>query len=622
MLFLGASPVLGAEGVAKIEKVVFRGNRMIDSDALRGAMRLRQPVSWNPFRKTPYLGPDYLNLDLYRVLDLCRDRGFPLAVVRDVEVRYIEGGRRVRVEIEIGEGPRCSIEEVRLEGTQPLLRQRALDRIGVRAGQVLSRTRIDGSRDALAAFYGEAGYFGSRAFVDVILRGEAATVVYRVHEGPLYRMRDVVIDTTAGRLVRSAPSVIRREVLLESGDIFRTSKIVKTEERIFDTGVFRTVRVQPVADSLGLPQADLHVSVYERAPGWYGFGAGYSSDDRVRFLAEWGNRNIGGHARRLEANGDIAFSLGPSVRTRGLQLKSTLVRAVYTEPWILHKRARSQTSLYHAYERQTSFDQDITGLEEAVQHGIGRFSSIGIGITNKWVRTGDPSASGRRYVTRNLSASLDEDRRDNPLDPRRGSYALLLGEYAGGLLGGRTQFSRWSVTNSWYLRPLASSVLALRARAGWIVPVGRGTAREQDTLLVMRVPFEERFRLGGGTTVRGYRENSLGREGEKGEVIGGTALLLGNIELRFPILSIFSGALFLDAGNVWADPKEIKAERIRSGLRSGRYDPLNVAFGAGGGIRVWTPVGPFRVDYGFKLGRARPPGEKPGELHLSLGQAF
>ncbi len=62
--------------------------------------------------------------------------------------------------------------------------------------------------------------------------------------------------------------------------------------------------------------------------------------------------------------------------------------------------------------------------------------------------------------------------------------------------------------------------------------------------------------------------------------------------------------------------------RFIDGLRSGRMNPHNMSYGAGGGLRFLTPVGPFRVDYGFKLGSMRQAGRKIGELYLSLGQAF
>jgi outer membrane protein insertion porin family len=608
--------------VQRIARIEFRGNESIGSGALRRTMRLKQPVWWNPFRNTNYLGSDYLAVDLYRILDLYRDRGFPLASIREASVHVPEEGQEVALEIEISEGPRYRLGRIGIEGVSELPRKDVQRKIHLALGMVLSKSRIDATRGSLEALYDEGGFLNALVRSDLILRGDSAAVVFRVREGPSYRFRSAIIDTTGGKLMRTDPSVVRREVMLKPGDTMRSSRILKTQERIFDTGIFRTVRVLPSVDTTGAPLADLRITVHERRSGWYGFGAGYSSDDRAHLVAEWGDRNISGKARKLEAYGDLAFSLKRDFGRHRLPVQSALGRLRYSEPWFLWGHTLNQVTVSHKYEQQSTFDQDITTIDEGIRRVISRYSSIGLGITNKWVRSGDPTSARRNYVTRNISTFIEEDHRDNVLDAKRGSHKQLLGEYAGGLLGGTSEFSRWNATGSWY-RPLDGGlVTALRMKMGAIFPVGRGVGEAGDLPRVFRIPREERFLLGGGTSVRGYTENSLGQNDESGLAIGGTAILLGNVELRFPIFWLFSGAIFLDGGNVWTDPAEIKLSRFVNGLRPGRMNPLNVSYGAGGGLRVLTPVGPFRIDYGVKLGSMRQAGRKSGELYLSLGQAF
>jgi outer membrane protein assembly complex protein YaeT len=616
--------------VPSIASIDFEGNTSVSDGRLRRAMRLRQPAWWNPFRKTPYLGPDYLTQDLYRVLDVYRDRGFPFATVEDAAVRLLDEGERVEIGITIDEGPLCTVGEIQLEGVDPTRTGPVRERTVLEPGDPLGRAKIVRTRDAIEAYYAEDGLLTTRVWTDVQIQGTVGVIRIHVVEGSVYTLRSVVIDTAASRLERTNPKVVTREVPMEPGDVLRTSRLLKTQDHLFETGVLRTVRVVPMPDTTGAPVADLRIIVHERNAGWYGFGAGYTSDDRIRLLAEWGNRNLGGMARRIEANGDIAFPLDRSLGPARFPVKSALVRLGYTEGWFLGTRTRSQTNLSHTYERltstsdqgQTVFDQDITSFEEVLSRSVGRHSVIGLGITNKWVRSGDPSATDDTYVTRNLSATLEEDRRNDILDPTQGTHFRGMAEYAGGLLGGTTEFSRWTLLGSWYF-PLGRGVtFSTRARTGLIVPVGKGLARGDDPSRVSRIPIEERFRLGGGTSVRGYAENSLGRVDTSGVAVGGTALLLTNLELRFPIVWLIKGAIFTDAGNVWADPDEIRLERFTDGLDRGRRSPLNLAYGLGGGLRFVTPVGPFRVDYGWKLGGGQREKLPRGELHLSLGQAF
>jgi outer membrane protein assembly complex protein YaeT len=635
ILLLGTGGVEGP-GVARsqtaipsIESIDFEGNASISDGRLRRAMRLRQPAWWNPFRKTPYLGSDYLTQDLYRVLDVYRDRGFPFATVLDAAVSVLGEGEKVEIEITLDEGPACTVGEIRFEGIDPVRLEPVRERCTLSPGDPLSRAGIARARNAIEAYYAEAGFLTTQVKTDIEIHGTAGVVWIRVREGQVYTLRSVVIDTAASRLERTKPKVVTREVALRPSDIVRSSRLQKTQDQLFETGVLRTVRVVPMPDTTGAPVADLRITVHERSAGWYGFGAGFTSDDRFRLLAEWGNRNLGGMARRIEANGDIAFPLDRSLGD-GFPVKSALIRLGYTEGWFLGTRTRSQSSLSHTYERLTStsdlgetvFDQDITSFEEVLSRSVGRHSVVGLGITNKFVRSGDPSATDDTYITRNVSATFERDRRNDLLDPSQGTLFRSVAEYAGGLLGGTAEFSRWTLIGSWHL-PLGRGVtLSSRARTGLIVPVGKGLARGDDPSRVSRIPIEERFRLGGGTSVRGYAENSVGRVDTSGVAVGGTAVLLTNLELRFPLVWLIKGAVFADAGNVWADPDEIRLSRFTDGLDRSRRSPLNVAYGLGGGLRFVTPVGPFRVDYGWKLGGGQREKLPPGELHLSLGQAF
>lgn len=609
------------EGNPQIASIDFEGNHSVGDRSLRSPMKLRAKAWWNPFGSAPYLGPDYLSLDLYRVLDVYRDRGYALATVKDAEVDYLPGDEKVRIRVRIDEGPLFRISGVRVEGAQAKLSERVLQRVRVHEGQRASRKQIEASRDGMASFYGDAGYIGAHVAADLRLCGDAADLVYRIQEGPLYHMRSVVIDTTLGTLESTDKDVIRREVLLAEGDIFRTSKVIKTQERIFDSGVFRTVRVLPVPDSTGAPLADIRITAHERPAGWYGFGAGFSSDDRVRLLGEWGNRNLDRTAKSLDATAEVAFAVGGQLPGR-FPLKSTNAQLRYSVPWIFGKRILSTTTAYHTYDRQTSFDQDITGLQESFRHETIRRWTYSVGLTNKWVRSGDPTSDRANYVTRNISAGLQIENRDNILNAMRGSYRQLLGDYAGGFLGGGNQFGRGTVMGAWYVPIGRRTSIAARGRVGLIVPVGPGVAHEGHELKVTRIPIEERFRSGGGTSVRGYPEESLGRRDSTDTAIGGTAMLLGNLELRFPIAWLVSGAVFFDMGNVWNDASEITLDRFSRPFTRDAWDPLDVAYGFGAGIRFLTPVGPFRIDYGSKLGKHRAKGDRANEFYFSLGQAF
>jgi outer membrane protein insertion porin family len=117
-------------------------------------------------------------------------------------------------------------------------------------------------------------------------------------------------------------------------------------------------------------------------------------------------------------------------------------------------------------------------------------------------------------------------------------------------------------------------------------------------------PIEERFFSGGSMSVRGWQRSLLGPKNAENEPIGGNSLLEGSTELRYPIWNIFSGAVFLDFGNVWT--------------QSFNYNLRELHYAAGFGIRAKTPIGPIRLD----IARAIHDVEKQIQIFLNVGQAF
>jgi outer membrane protein assembly factor BamA len=207
-----------------------------------------------------------------------------------------------------------------------------------------------------------------------------------------------------------------------------------------------------------------------------------------------------------------------------------------------------------------------------------------------------------------LTSSLTRETRDEILDATRGSFMSHALQFAPSFLGSQQSFAKYFGQYFRYI-PLEKERVELftnkvvRPRLVYAGGVRLGVARAWGSSVV---PLSERFFAGGGTTIRGFQQNSLGPVGPNRQQLGGEAMLVINNEIRFPLLWRFDGVGFSDIGNVWEDAADFSLTDIRKT--------------AGLGVRLRTPWFLLRLDYGVKLDRRS--GESLGRLFFSIGQAF
>jgi outer membrane protein assembly factor BamA len=155
-------------------------------------------------------------------------------------------------------------------------------------------------------------------------------------------------------------------------------------------------------------------------------------------------------------------------------------------------------------------------------------------------------------------------------------------------------------------RTLPGGSGAAGLRLGYLKPIGTGGDQPAN----LQVPIGVRFFAGGRVSHRAFATDRLGIVGQtlddSLDPIGGNALVLLNLEYRLRLRGALSGVLFIDGGNVWAEPALVRMDDVRWGL--------------GAGLRFDTPAGPLRLEYGYKLDRVE--GESSGEVFLSFGEAF
>ncbi len=353
---------------------------------------------------------------------------------------------------------------------------------------------------------------------------------------------------------------------------------------------------------------DLIVDVKESKTGSFSFGGGYSTVDQFVGFVEIDQKNFDwkNWPYFTGAGQDLRLRASFGSTTNDYQLS-------FTEPWLFDYPVSFG---FDAYHREHDRDDDSGyAYNEKVTGGDLR---LGKELTEYWrtdlvyrfdrisISDIDPNASQellKEYGVSNVSSltpSVTFDSRDNVFDTHSGNIFVASIQGAGGPMGGNKDFWKFYSRASHYFPLWRKSTLEIKGRIGMEKPYS-------DT---PEIPLYERFFAGGADSIRGYDERTVGPvDPITGDPLGGESMLVGNIEYLYPLFSFMKLAAFYDVGNVW----EKMADLASGGFKSG--------FGVG--IRVKTPMGPIKLDYGIPLNKE--PGQdriKSGKFHFSASNTF
>ncbi len=623
------------------------------------ALRQRLPIE-----PGDAFSPSVLAAGLASIRQLYQDSGFPSVAVEqalvDVSVPSLstDVDGAIDIRLRIVEGARATVGPVGFDGVQALDEDVLRGLLTIAPGQPFSSAAVVASREAVLRRYLDEGYRQAQieARLDTGPTPGAIAVTYVLTEG-----RQTIVDRIliVGN-VRTSEDTIRRELRFARGQPFGLSRVFESQRRLTALGLFRSVRIADV----GQPNVDAHdviVTVEEAPVTTVGYGAGLQGGQRLRtvddsgqvdeafeFAArgffEAGRRNLWGKNRSANV------FLRASVRPRdypgdperdgtGLALNEYRVLGTWREPRAFLDSANLDVTAFveqairssFSFRRQQArvdwsrlFGDDVTFV---ARYGVGRTELFDARIDPE-----DQLIVDRLFPQVRISSvtnSVLRDTRDDPLDPGRGSFVGVDGELAGRSIGSEVGFAKTLLQGFLYRRLPGGRriVVAGGARLG----LARGLPREVVRLgddgqelvgpggeplvdVVTDLPAAERFFAGGANTVRGFAEDRLGAPAtldRNGLPTGGNALIVFNSEVRVPVWRGLVAAAFVDAGNVFLRVSDLDLGAIRATT--------------GFGVRYLSPIGPIRVDLGFKLDRqtfANGTREGRTALHITVGQAF
>lgn len=527
--------------------------------------------------------------DLEKIRKALASRGY-FAARADVNVD--EAARPARVAFTVDTGPPFILKWVDVELTPdsapvgfPLPEAAALG-LDVQ-GPGVSKDIVD-AEGKLTAYFRNKGH----PFAAVTKRKAVADfaehtlhVTYVVAPGPY---------AVFGRTEFKGLKDVREDLLTpltpwKEGDTYRQDQVELFERRLADLGLFAKASVQPRKALESPDKAVIEASLTERKQRTFKGGLTYNTDDGPGARVSWEHRNLFGRGERLRLHAAVSPA-------------SKVLEANFENPFFLDQKQRLLAGARVADEDTTAFHGQNATVEAKISRKLGEHVSAEAGAGYRasliYDDAANPGTSNTRYNLAFIPLGLSLDTRDDPLDPSKGvQFAARAAPYldAG---GSGINFFKGSLAGSFYLSLIDSPrvVLATRASAGSVTGVCASKL----------LPPDVRFYAGGSGSVRGYAYQTVGPlRGSK--PLGGRSLFDFGTELRVRVSEMFGVVAFLDGGNAYETEYP---------------DPgKGVLAGAGLGLRVFTPIGPFRVDVATPLYR-RAKVDDYFQLYLSIGQAF
>lgn len=572
----------------EIKSITFKGNDHIKASDLRKIMQTKEWDLLSFFTKTGVLDEDVLKNDIQMLAAYYTDQGYLEVKVSDPKVDLTDP-KRIRIEIDISEGPQFHIGEVDFKGDVLTTKEQLFRVIQTKRNDVYSLSAVRRDVNTLTELFADRGY----AYVDVTPEPSTDRANLLVNLTFVIEKKKRVsferIQVTGN--IKTRDKVIRRELLVSEGDLYNVTELNESQGRVRKLGFFKEVEFTTNRGTTD-DKINLNIKVEEANTGSIAFGAGYSSLYKVVGSVSVADRNLFGMGyyallrARMGTEGSNDFRLG------------------FTDPYFMGYPYAVGFDLYH--ERVDIFDTysyKVTGGD----------IRLGKELTPKWRLDGlyrleqldvfdvQPGAGLRIReqegvsTTSAITAALVSDTRNDYFAPSKGSRSALTMTVAGGILGGDNDFLKEDVGTSWFFPLPYSLVLNLRGRVGAVNAYG-GT----------QVPLNEKFYVGGIATVRGYEYGMAGPVDISGEPVGANYMVVFNSEVIFPIYRELGlrGAVFWDVGkgfNKWSN-----------------MTPLKTGFGVG--LRWFSPFGPLAIDMGFNPNPQRD--EKSYVIEFNMGSTL
>ncbi len=569
----------------RIKKINIEGNKAISTGKIKRAIEIKEWWFFSFVTSSGYFKKEGMEGDIERIRNLYFNNGFIKVAVGEPKIQLTDDKKGMVITIPISEGDQFNISSVEFSGNKVFTEDEIKKRTTMELNKPFSKENLKRDIISISELYSENGYALITVSPELIPdeSKKLVRVLLAIDEGDKYRIGRIEISGNT----KTRDKVIRREVRVNEGDVFNSSLIKRSYERINNLNFFEKVEMAPKPN----PEEKLvgiDIKVKERPTGFFSIGGGYSSIEKFVAMVDLTQGNLFGKGQLIKIRAELGG-------------RTSYYDISFRDPWFLDKPISFSTNIYKMTRKYIEYEKEATGFGFSFGKNLSEYwwGDIGYNFENATIFNVSEGASNiikeqeGRKITSSITPSLTRDSRDSYIDTTRGSRNSVYLTYAG--IGGNNNFVKSEIDSAWYF-PVRSSTVMLRGRFGYATGIfGKD------------LPLYERFYVGGIYTVRGLGFGEAGpRDVNTGEAIGGTEELIFNMEYIFPIISDvrLKGVLFFDAGNTYESFKNFGNLRYTTGL----------------GIRWISPIGPVRIEWGYNLDRK--PDESSSRFEFAFGTFF
>jgi outer membrane protein insertion porin family len=582
---------------ARIRSIRFTGNRAFTDRQLLREIELSTPGWFTWYTKRDQYARQKLQGDLETLRSFYLNRGYLDFNVESTQVSISPDKQDIHITINLIEGERYTISEVKLAGELLGLEDELRALIDVKPGETFNAERLNNVSKRITDRFSQLGYAFASANPVPEANREKREVAFTILVDPGRRVYVRRVNITGN--ARTRDEIIRREVRQFENAWFDSEKVRLSRDRIDRLGFFEKVEVETPAVPGSLDQIDVNFNIKERPTGNIQAGAGYSSTEKLVLQAAYTQQNVlgSGHA--------ISFEVNTSRANRTLAV-------THVDPYVTIDGISRTTEIF---ERKSDLARlnlgsvDFTQRGGAVRFGVPftEFDTVFFGLGYEGTRIALTPFSPLRYVdyvnrfgqeTQALIGTVGwaRDSRDNILVPTRGRYQRAFLEVGTPALD--LQYYRLTYQYQQFMPLTSRFTLAFNGEVG----VGGGYDGKA-------YPLFKNFYAGGIGSVRGFDGGSLGPRDALGDPLGGTRRINGSVEALLPLPGAdrtLRALAFVDAGQVWGVGEPVRLGDLR--------------YSAGIGIAWISPIGPLKLSYAYPL--KTEPLDRTQRFQFQIGTGF